>query len=211
MRNKVSRPCYNNSSIYSHCNSISLSYSTRTTYLHSVQPTRTSICHSITSTTSYVLISAHTSSCHIVISTALSYSSLPIRAAATSPPAQLRTYSSLPIQQGHRATQLSTPENLEHAVITLSPEQLPCSTTFSSQQPPFTAPALPAADSNCLLQQTFITNQVLLTVLIKGPNYNADDTNGNGIEQYLGGGWWGWGNSRGQLDACRGVVNSSSI
>ena len=115
-------------------------------------------------------------------------SSLPIQAAATSPPAQLRTYFSLPIQQGHPATQLSTPENLEHAVITSSPEQLPCSTPFSSQQPPFTAQALPAADSNCLLQQTFITNQVLLTVLTKGPNYNADDTNGNGIEQYLGGG-----------------------
>lgn len=118
----------------------------------------------------------------------LSYSSLPIQAAARSPPAQLRTYSSLPIQQGHPATQLSTPENLEHAVITSSPEQLPCSTPFSSQQPPFTAPALPATDSNCLLQQTFITNQVLLTVLTKGPNYNADDTNGNGIEQYPGGG-----------------------
>lgn len=118
----------------------------------------------------------------------LSYSSLPIQAAARSPPAQLHTYSSLPIQQGDPATQLSTPENLEHAVITSSPEQLPCSTPFSSQQPPFTAPALPATDSNCLLQQTFITNQVLLTVLTKGPNYNADDTNGNGIEQYPGGG-----------------------
>ena len=83
----------------------------------------------------------------------------------TTSPAQPLSYSSPPIQQEHSATQLSSSANPEHAVITSSPEQPPCSTQFTSQQPLFTALTLRATDPNYLLQQTFITNQLLLTVL----------------------------------------------
>jgi len=145
--------------MYSHCNSI-YSYSTWRTYVHSVHPTRTSICHFITSATSYVPppspaqpLSYWSPPIQAVSTSSpaqpLSYSSPPIQAVSTSSPAQPLSYSSPPIQQGHPS----------------SPEQPPCLTPFTSQQPLFTAPTLPATDPNHLLQQTFITNQVLLTVL----------------------------------------------
>ena len=149
------------SSMYSHCNSIPHSYSTWRTHVHSVHLTRTSISHFITSATLYVLFSAvtsktsfllfsaHSSSFHIVTSTTLYL----LFSAVTSTTSFLLVSTHPTRTSSYPIFLTSKPRTCSHYIITRTTSMLD-SFHFTT-----------ATDPNYHLQQTFITNQVLLTVL----------------------------------------------